>query len=267
VRVAVLADVHGNLPALRSCVDVARRAGVDAWWCAGDVVGYGPWPNECIELLGELGALCVAGNHELLTLGRLSGERSGRLCRETTLWTRARLRPDARALVAELPLVRRIGDAVLTHGSLIDPEQYLRTAFDACEQLDLLGQDFTGARLLVVGHTHRQWAFSAQAGNRDLTRSVTWTAEELMLLNPGAVGQSREREPVPRARFAVVDLERSEAAFHSVAYDLTASRAGLRANGLRSECLHIHPGPLPTLLRRSRRLARAIRRRVLPDAS
>ncbi len=266
MRVATLSDVHGNLPALRASVDAARRAGVDAWWCAGDVVGYGPWPNECLELLGELGAICVAGNHELLALGKLSGARSGRLCQETTPWTRNQLRPGVRALISELPLVRRIGDAVLTHGSLTDPEQYLRSPSDACEQLHLARRTFAGARLLIVGHTHRQWAFSAQRGTRDLTRPVTWTAEEAMLLNPGAVGQSREREPVARARFAVIDLDRSRATFHAVAYDIAAARAGLRANGLRRECLHVHPGPLPTLLRRTRRLARAARRRVTGDA-
>src|SRR5919202_4078432 len=124
MRYGVLADVHGNAFALRTALDSLAAAGVDGWLCAGDIVGYGPQPNECVDLLVERDVRCVAGNHELLVLGELPLDRSGRLARETTPWTRSVLRDDCRAYLAALPTTLRVPGMVMTHASLTDPERY-----------------------------------------------------------------------------------------------------------------------------------------------
>src|SRR5690242_4343316 len=164
MRYGVLSDVHGNVFALRAAIDGLTAAGVDAWLCAGDIVGYGPCPNECVELLAELGAHCVAGNHELLALGTLSLQHSGRLAKETTRWTSEALRDDCRAYLAALPATLGLPGVYMAHASLHDVETYITVPTQAAEQLRELEQIDPLARALVVGHTHQPWLFDRAAG-------------------------------------------------------------------------------------------------------
>jgi len=254
MRYGVLSDVHGNGFALRAAVDRLTRLGVDGWLCAGDIVGYGPQPNECVELLAELDARCVAGNHELLALGRLPLERSGRLARETTPWTRAALRDDSRAYLAGLPLTLRLGDLVMAHGSLTDPERYVTQDTQASAELRRMAAE---ARVLVLGHTHRPWLYHENAGTLPAT---ALPPAGRLLVNPGSVGQSRQRERVPRARFLLLDLERGEIRFLTEPYDVDGARAALRAAGLPRSCIHVPPGRLRAVPRRARTLLRYARR-------
>jgi predicted phosphodiesterase len=258
VRYGILADVHGNLFALQAAVGRLREEGVDGWLCAGDLVGYGPHPSECVEVVAELGAACVAGNHELLVLGELPEGRAGRLARETTAWTRGELREDCRSFLARLPMVVTVEDLVMAHGSLASPEEYVTGEAQAAGQLRRLGAEHPGSRLLVVGHTHRPWLYSRErgtvapggGGDAALPRA------ERFLLNPGSVGQSRQREREPRARCMLVDTERRRVRFYAVPYDVAASRQALRRHGLPRDGVHVRPGPLATLERRSRNLLR-----------
>ena len=258
MRYGVLADVHGNLFALQAAVRRLGEAGVDGWLCAGDLVGYGPHPSECVQVVAELGAGCVAGNHELLVLGLLPEGRAGRLARETTAWTRDVLREDCRSFLARLPLVVTVEDLVMTHGSLASAEEYVTRETQAAGQLSRLGAEHPEAGLLVVGHTHRPWLYSQERGT--VTSGGRGGAALLrpgrFLLNPGSVGQSRQREREPRARCMLVDTERREVRFYAVAYDVAACRQALRGHGLPPDGIHVHPGPLATLERRSRNLLR-----------
>jgi diadenosine tetraphosphatase ApaH/serine/threonine PP2A family protein phosphatase len=258
VRYGVLADVHGNLFALRAAVRRLRREGLDGWLCAGDLVGYGPHPNECVEVIAELGARCVAGNHELLVLGELPKRRSGHLARETIDWTVGVLREDCRSFLAGLPRVVTVQDLVMTHGSLDSPEEYLTRDVQAAGQLRRLRVEHPHASLLVVGHTHRPWLYGQARGSVTpaASREVPLPAADRFLLNPGSVGQSRQRERQPRARFMLVDLERRWARFYEEAYDVAACREALRRNRLPRDCIHVRPGLLATVERRSRNLLR-----------
>lgn len=259
MRCGLLSDIHGNYYALRAAIDFLRLQGVDAWLCAGDIVGYGPQPNECIETIVELGALCVAGNHELLALEKLSGESSGSLCRETTGWTRSALRDDCRTFLSELPHLLVTGNLVLAHGSLTDPEHYVRTNDQGAEQIRLLDVGHSKAHVLILGHTHRQWVYSEARGtvNRELP-AVSLASADRFVINPGAVGQSRQREPVPQARFAILDLDQAAVQFYAIPYDVNSSRAALRRQGLPQECIHLRPGLLPNARQRGRKLLRRL---------
>jgi len=257
VRYGVLSDIHGNLTALQAAIDALRRERVDAWLCAGDLVGYGPQPNECIEVIAELDGLCVAGNHELILLGQLSDQRCGRLARETILWTRDVLRADCLAYLSGLPRVVATPSLVMTHGSLDDPEEYVLREPQAEQQLHRLGLGYPQARLLILGHTHSVWMYSEmQKTVRPSRRAIPLVPSDRLLLNPGSVGQSRQRERVPRARFMVLDLDRWQAQFHSTSYDVEACRAALRREGLPLDCIHRPPGRLAAVRRRGRSLLR-----------
>jgi putative phosphoesterase len=231
MRYGVFADVHSNLPALQAVLAALERERVDAYLCAGDLVGYGAFPNECVRLVRDLGAATVAGNHDLIAVGALSDARCIPIARRTLAWTRDVLAADARAYLEALPLRARAGDTVIAHGSLDDPEAYV-TRPRAATQLEQLAREQPDARTLVLGHTHRPLEVRG----------------ERLLVNPGAVGQSREWRV--RARFAVLEDGRVE--LHAVPYDVERARAELRRHGLPTGTPHLRPSP-----------ARAAARRVL----
>ena len=256
MRIGLLSDVHANLFALQAAIARLRAEGVDAWICAGDLVGYGPHPNECVETIAELGPTCVAGNHELMLLDALPVTRAGWLARRTIAWTRDVVRPDVRTYLADLPYTATTTGIAVAHGSPGDPEEYVRTEERAAELL----RPVPAGQVLVLGHTHRPWLTGADTGTAfpvdapPCSATVPLTAAEPYLVNPGSVGQSREREPVPRARFALLDLARAEVRFFAEPYDAAATRAALRARRLPPDTVHVRPGRVAATARRVRRL-------------
>lgn len=233
MRYGVLSDIHGNLAALEACLALLGRNGVDRYLCAGDLVGYGPHPNECVATMAELpGAVSAAGNHDLIAVGRLPSDGIGRLARLTLEWTRSELRPDSRVWLERLPLTAAVDDVVIAHGSLEDPRRYVTTAALASRELASLADRHPGARLLVIGHTHRATAFGERSRQlrHDLVGAFALDARQRWLINPGAVGQSRERGL--HARVAIVDLQAGRVTFHRVAYDVDATQRALRRAGL-----------------------------------
>jgi len=250
MRYGVISDVHGNLPALELVLSALQGIGVDAHVCAGDLVGYGPQPNECVQALRRLGAASVAGNHDLIATGALSDDRCERIARNSLRWTREVLDDASRQYLAQLP--RRLelpGGVVVTHGSLDDPQEYVLNSDQAGRQLARLAELHPDATILIVGHTHR--AFAANGAvvrlNRVGVRSVSLDGARRWLFNPGAVGQSREA--LVRARFMVLDLERREATFHAVRYDVGRTRALLRREHLPPASVHLAPWRVKALLR------------------
>jgi predicted phosphodiesterase len=255
VRIGLLSDVHANLFALRAAIARLRTEGVDAWVCAGDLVGYGPHPDECVETIAELEPTCVAGNHDLMLLGALPDARAGWLARRTIAWTREVVRPDVRSYLATLPRAATVAEIALAHGSPDDPEEYVRTD----ERAEALLRPLPAGRLLVLGHTHHPWLYGTAtvfpaADATPGSATFALAPAERYLVNPGSVGQSREREPVPRARFALVDLDRAQVRFFAEPYDVAATRAALRARRLPPDTAHIRPGPVAAAARRARRL-------------
>jgi len=274
VRYGLLSDIHANLAALTAAVRCLTGQGVDRWLCAGDVIGYGPQPNECVAELAALDPVCVAGNHELVALGELSAQRCSRRARESLDWTRAALSPDSRAYLAALPRAVELPGLVMAHGSLSDPEEYVRSDAQAEAQLARLASAHPSAGVLVLGHTHRAWLYRQGPGDqpeRSVDGSARLPAGARYLVNPGSVGQSRQRERQPLARFALLEFAEAGSGvspvgvrFFAVDYDHRAVRGALRGKRLPSDSMHVRPGALATAARRLRRapgyLARQITR-------
>jgi len=241
----VISDVHGNLHALEAALRVLAKAGVDEYLCAGDLVGYGAMPNECVAAVADLGARCVVGNHDLIALGRLPDDRCSTLARESLRWTRDELSSASRAFLERLPLTLVApGGVVVGHGSLDDPRQYVRDDAQRAEQLRILERRHENARVLVLGHTHRRVAHAQRRGRvrPAFDGSVDLGAADRHLLNPGSVGQSRQR--TARARFMVLDLAQSIVRFYAVRYDIAGCRRALLQRGLAPESSHVKPTPV-----------------------
>lgn len=256
-RIGVLADIHANLPALDAAVAAVERHDVDRWLCAGDVVGYGAQPAACIERVRELGARCVAGNHDLMVLGELSDEDVPRLARDAVRWTRSALSPADAAWLRALPRRASWGTVALAHGGLDDPERYVLSAADAVGELRRLGEG--GEELLVLGHTHLPLAVAERSGALRTADRTVLPPGERAVLNPGAVGQSRERRDI-LARALVLDPAMREARFVAVPYDVERALAALRARGLDERAIHLPPAPV--WRRAGRRVRRSARRRA-----
>lgn len=231
-RYGVVGDVHGNSDALAAALDAVEAAGADRIVCPGDVVGYGPHPEECIAILAAGDVLTVAGNHDLMAIGELPAPAGDGLVARTVEWTRGQLGERSRAWLRDLPLELDLDDGVvMTHGGLGDPTFRVRDEQDAAAQLGRLS-----GRGLLVGHTHHPMAFSAPGGR--------W------LLNAGSVGQSRERRPVARALVFDSAAGAESAEFLELAYDDGHVRRELRAAGLPPYACHIAPGRIAELRRR-----------------
>src|SRR4051812_47570828 len=126
MRCGVVADIHANLHALEAVLAALGRAGVERYLCAGDLVGYGPRPNECVARVAGLDAVTVAGNHDLIALGRLDSSGLGPLPARTLEWTVDALDDASRRFLESLPLRASVDGVVIAHGSLDDPSEYVR---------------------------------------------------------------------------------------------------------------------------------------------
>jgi predicted phosphodiesterase len=228
MRIAVLSDIHANLPALEAVL--VALGPVDAVWHLGDVVGYGPHPDEVVALLRRLGAVGVRGNHDAAALDLGMAEWFNVDARRAIEWTAGRIAPATRAWLSGLPERREIEDMTLVHGSPRDPTwEYVTTAPGARANLAA----FSTAHLLY-GHTHVPVAFRDHAGRMDTLAPTDGTSVRLdagrVLANPGSVGQPRDGDP--RASAAILDTAARTLTWRRVAYPVVEVQAAMRRAGL-----------------------------------
>jgi len=249
MRLGLIADVHANIAALEVALAAIEKEGVDQLLCAGDLVGYGPFPNECVARLRSAGATCVAGNHDLMATGQLRDAGPGTLPKITMTWTRSVLDEETLTYLAELPPTVEIGGLVMAHGSLDDPTVYVQRE-QASAALRRLAETHPGDSILVLGHTHTPLAYSERRGMLLDGRRGRAAIEERdrLLVNPGSVGQPREWRPL--VRFAVIDLDAGTVHYRASRYDHRRVRRALTERGLPADACHRRP-PLGAALRRA----------------
>ncbi len=228
MRIAVLSDVHANLRALEAVL--AALGPVDAVWHLGDVVGYGPHPDEVVDRLRQLGAVGVRGNHDAAALDLDLAEWFNPDARRAIQWTAGHITPATREWLAQLPDRRELEGLTLVHGSPRDPIwEYITTASGAWANLGA----FATAHLLF-GHTHLPGAFRDNHGRMEAIESSDGSTLVLdsrrVLANPGSVGQPRDGDS--RASAAILDTSSSTLTWHRVAYPIAATQADIRARGL-----------------------------------
>lgn len=228
MRVAVLSDIHGNLPALHAVLDSLAHDAPDEIWCLGDLVGYGPHPNECCSLVRERADVCLIGNHDLGVLGRISLDVFAPDAAVSARWSEGVLEEGARSYLESLsPSALREGVG-LYHASPRDPVwEYVLSPAVALAALAGTEED-----VVLVGHSHVALSFGWEERFLGLAPEGTEVdlAGERRLLNPGSVGQPRDGDP--RAAWLVLDLDARRAAFRRVPYDIGRTQAAIREAGL-----------------------------------
>jgi predicted phosphodiesterase len=234
VRYLVLSDVHGNVDALDAVLAKVRRKRFDAVLMLGDVVGYGAAPNQVIERLRDLAppTFSVRGNHDKVATGIDSGAEFNEVALAAARWTGRRMTPAYRRWVRDLPRGPRevAPDLAICHGSPLDEDVYVFSDYDA-EQIFAAHPP----RVTFFGHTHITSAFIATPSGvrvRPLRGEgrLVLDPTERYLLNPGSIGQPRDRDP--RASYMTYDARRGVVRWYRVAYPVARAQERIRRAGL-----------------------------------
>ncbi len=229
-RIAILSDVHGNLPAVEAALADARAAGVDAVWCLGDLVGYGASPDECVALAQRKCDVVLAGNHDLAVVGRIALSDFSPAAAAAARWTREHAGADTIAWLEGLSPARDDQAIGLYHGSPADPIwEYVLSTEQAEESFDAMAP-----RVGAIGHTHVALRFTRVDGEVVGEPAPGGTEHDLAdgdwLVNPGSVGQPRDRDP--RAAWMLVDLDRWTASWRRVEYPIDEAARAIAATDL-----------------------------------
>ena len=231
VRVAILSDVHGNLPAFEAVLADVKKAGVDAIWCLGDLVGYGAQPDACVALAKEACDVCLIGNHDLVVVDKLDiGEFSMNAAIAAT-WTKEHVAAETVEFLNGLEPLDETHPLGLYHASPRDPVwEYVLSAGLAEECMDAM-QPRVGA----VGHSHVALYFSrgsdgAVAGDPAPGGTELDLSDGDWIVNPGGVGQPRDGDP--RAAWMLLDFSSWMAHWHRVEYPIEAAARAIQDAGL-----------------------------------
>jgi predicted phosphodiesterase len=235
VRVAIISDIHSNLPALEAVLDAVRAEEPDEIWCLGDIVGYGADPNACSAAVAETAARCLAGNHDLVVRGDIDIGYFAMSAGAAARWTVKVINDQTREFLRPLAPLGESAGVGLYHASPRDPVwEYVLSVRQAADCLQAQRQ-----RVALIGHSHVACYFSRPNGDRPIEDTVGELApdgttldmaEGRWLVNPGSVGQPRDGDP--RAAWLTLDTDSWTATFHRVDYPVEAAASAIVEAGL-----------------------------------
>jgi predicted phosphodiesterase len=235
MRFLLLSDIHANLTALDACLE-AVKGRWDRVYCLGDLVDYGPDPNEVTERVRELSPVVIRGNHDKAVVGLTDLEDFNPVAQMAALWTRTQMHPGNLDYIAKLPAGPVSPDGItLVHGSYEDEDEYVFVPGQAMSGLLESPTDVT-----FFGHTHYQGGFSYRSGQIGVIQlrpdygpnfaALRMEKGTRYLLNPGSIGQPRDGDP--RAAFAIADLDHHIIEYWRVPYDIAAVQKRMEKAGL-----------------------------------
>jgi predicted phosphodiesterase len=242
LRLAIISDIHANLPALEAVLGSIEHAGVDELWCLGDVVGYGAQPDECATLVADRCSLCLVGNHDLAVLGELDVSAFSPAAAAAVRWTKDVAKPATLDFLRGLQPADESNEVALYHASPRDPVwEYVLWPDQAAECIGI-----QAARVSLVGHSHVALFFVMPENQDPRGRSAELLdaargaqagggtrlnlSEGRWLANPGSVGQPRDGDP--RAAWLELDTASWEATYHRVDYDIDRAAEAITATDL-----------------------------------
>jgi predicted phosphodiesterase len=235
MRFLVLSDIHANLTAL----DAALAAAEGRWeriLCLGDVVDYGPDPNEVTERVKALAPFIIRGNHDKVVAGLADLDDFNPVAQTAARWTRDALKPENSDYVSKLPAGPAHTDGLtMVHGAYHDEDEYVFAPLQA-----MSGLLESPSAVTFFGHTHYQGGFSYRAGQIGVIHLTpepgpNFAALRLeqgtrYLINPGSIGQPRDGDP--RCAFAIADLDHQVIEFWRVPYEIAAVQKRMQSAGL-----------------------------------
>lgn len=225
----IISDIHGNLEALEAAL--AQLTPAQAYICLGDLVGYGPDPDECVSRVRSLpGLICVSGNHDLACVGKVEISWFNWHARKAIQWTAENLEPQTREFLENLPETAAADDLTIVHGSLPDPMEYITAPSEALSTFRMMQTP-----VCLIGHTHVAEYYALGSGGIE-HRYLTGGGEVKIepgfkyIVNCGGVGQPRDGNWM--ASFGLYDSERKTIQVKRAPYDIAAVQAKMREAGL-----------------------------------
>ncbi len=234
MRLAILTDIHANAEAFKAVLADLQARSVDRIAILGDIIGYGPDPEWCVDKAVALmteGAILVQGNHDAAGLTPDSTMNS--TARQSLDWTRARLSPEQKSFLATLPLTHQHEDILLVHASAHSPADWI---YVTSERSAAPSFRVSTARLIFCGHVHVPALMTSDMAGNVREHQVLFGVPIPLLRTRrwlgvvGSVGQPRDG--VPQAGYCLLDTATNELTYRRVAYDFAATVAKLRAHGL-----------------------------------
>ncbi len=230
MRVLVISDIHANLIAFETVLADAKGKW-DRLWCLGDIVGYGPDPNDCVALLREQKHLSLSGNHDWAVLGRLDIFSFNADARSAISWSKNVLTEESRVYLEELPSKVVEGQFTLAHASPRHPVwEYIMDQNTAAANFPYFETPYC-----LVGHTHAPVIFE-ELDEEEAAAKLPSYGQKLklndcrLIINPGSVGQPRDSDP--RAAYAILDTKKMTWEHYRVDYDIPAVQERMRKHGL-----------------------------------
>lgn len=239
MKIGILSDIHSNLEALQVSFKLLHKEGIKEFICCGDLVGYGPNPNKCIELLRDNRVRCVKGNHDAAVLGQVDLGKLNNLGRQAVRWTRKKLTTENRSYLQHLPTSDQLQNHSISilHGSSTDPLWgYILRHRDAYLSFRMQEKDF---HLQIFGHTHLPSVYAFQESNvrreniSEMER-ISLGTEKRYLINPGSVGQPRDEDW--RTSLSILNLGNEDwVEFHRLEYEVEKTRQKILSTSLPME--------------------------------
>lgn len=223
---AIIADIHSNLAAFEAVLqDIKTRGKIEQIWCLGDIVGYGPDPHQCIELIHQYNYLCVAGNHDWAAIGAIDTSDFNSAAAVAAHWTASQLTSEDKEFLRNLPLTQTADNFTLTHGSPRDPIwEYLTDTYSAEENLTYFHTSYC-----LIGHSHIpllfEWPEDRQSCGlyRLYDDSTLELKDKRLMFNPGSVGQPRDGDP--RASYAIYNSENRTVHLFRLVYEINRTQS------------------------------------------
>ncbi len=230
MRYGLISDIHGNLEALETVLAELHNLEVDAILCLGDVVGYGPNPDECVKLVQAHAAICLMGNHDEASLGDTDLSFFNYVAREAIEWTGEHLNPDSKNFLRALPYTYEFENYLFVHASPNEPHEWnYITSWEGAEQSF---QAFH-QQACFVGHSHSPLVVGRnEHGAMQLHQNypILFENNHRYLINIGSVGQPRDSNPA--AAYGILDTAQKEYTLLRLGYDVAKTQKKIRAAGL-----------------------------------
>ena len=230
MKYAIISDIHGNLEALNEVLTEIDKGGVDSILCLGDIVGYGPNPNECVAIVKERADIALAGNHDYAPLGKIDISYFNPWARSAIEWTAKELTQESVDYLLSLPLKIELEGFTIVHSTPNNPEEwnYIVTIGDAVKNF----RDFD-TRVCFIGHSHVPMIVCLN-GNDDYRvvdeNPLQLDESKRYIINIGSVGQPRDLDP--KAAYALWDSVERTYELCRVEYDIAETQRKIRASYL-----------------------------------
>ncbi len=224
MTIAIISDIHGNLEALSTALNYIENHGIKDVYCLGDIVGYGPNPNECVEIVRRRCKVVLMGNHDYAAIGLARIEYFNQFAKLATYWTMERLSPENRDFLKQLPFIYQTDNMIFVHAAPSNPSHwyYILSVEDARMEMESFQQN-----VCFVGHSHVPGVFTEE---KVIKADVTIEQNRKYIVNVGSIGQPRDGDA--RLSFVLFDPGSGSLKFIRLNYDVEKTYQKIIKSGL-----------------------------------